>query len=87
MQLILNESYISHFTQINFAFFILNALWLVATFTLQLFGASFSIKLPKVNLDLEETGEEIQIDPIGLMFILGFATSVVIQFLAMFYHR
>ncbi|XP_070778288.1 chitin synthase chs-2-like [Enoplosus armatus] len=73
--------------KINFAFFIMNALWLVATFTLQLFEASFSIKLPKVGLDLVSTGEFVQIDPIAFMFILGFAVSVVIQFLAMFYHR
>ncbi|XP_071357113.1 chitin synthase chs-1-like [Trachinotus anak] len=73
--------------KINFAFFILNALWLVATFTLQIFEAVFSITLPKVGLDLEYTGEEIQIDPIGFMFILGFATSVVIQFFGMLYHR
>ncbi|XP_029299583.1 chitin synthase chs-1-like [Cottoperca gobio] len=73
--------------KINFAFFTLNALWLVATFTLQIFEASFSIKIPKVNFDLEPTDEDITIDPIGFMFILGFATSVVIQFLTMFYHR
>ncbi|XP_034561035.1 chitin synthase chs-2-like [Notolabrus celidotus] len=72
--------------KINFAFFMLNALWLVATFTLQIFGASFFIKIPKVNFELEETGD-VQIDPIGFMFILGFATSVVIQFVAMLYHR
>uniref|UniRef100_A0A8P4FX83 chitin synthase n=1 Tax=Dicentrarchus labrax TaxID=13489 RepID=A0A8P4FX83_DICLA len=73
--------------KINFAFFIMNALWLVATFTLQLSEASISIKLPKVNLELEYTGEDIQIDPIGFMFILGFAISVLIQFVAMLYHR
>lgn len=32
-------------------------------------------------------GDDIQIDPIAFMFILGFAVSVVIQFLAMLYHR
>ncbi|KAK9527181.1 hypothetical protein VZT92_015838 [Zoarces viviparus] len=73
--------------KINFAFFIMNALWLVATFTMQLFGASFSIVLPKVDFDLETTGEDVIIDPIAFMFILGFALSVVIQFLTMFYHR
>ncbi|XP_051245670.1 chitin synthase chs-1-like [Dicentrarchus labrax] len=73
--------------KINFAFFIMNALWLVATFTLQLSEASISIKLPKVNLELEYTGEDVQIDPIGFMFILGFAISVLIQFVAMLYHR
>ncbi|XP_070702922.1 chitin synthase chs-2-like [Pempheris klunzingeri] len=73
--------------KINFTFFILNALWLVATFTLQFFKASFSISLPKVGLNLEGTGEDTQVDPIGFMFILGFAASVVIQFLAMLCHR
>uniref|UniRef100_A0A3B4TFV1 chitin synthase n=1 Tax=Seriola dumerili TaxID=41447 RepID=A0A3B4TFV1_SERDU len=73
--------------KINFAFFILNALWLVATFTLQIFEATFSIRIPKVDFNLEETGEDVQIDPIGFMFILGFATSVVIQFFGMLYHR
>ncbi|XP_056254592.1 chitin synthase chs-1-like [Seriola aureovittata] len=73
--------------KINFAFFILNALWLVATFTLQIFEATFSIRIPKVDFNLEETGEDVQIDPIAFMFILGFATSVVIQFFGMLYHR
>lgn len=74
-------------TQVNFAFFITNCIWLVATFTLQLFDASFSIRVPKLDVNLQDTGEDVQIDPIGFMFILGFATSVTIQFLTMFYHR
>ncbi|XP_040909387.1 chitin synthase chs-1-like [Toxotes jaculatrix] len=73
--------------KINFAFFILNAMWLVATFTLQIFHNVFTIKIPKVDLDLKETGTDIEVDPISFMFILGFAVSVVIQFLAMLYHR
>ncbi|KAM9839122.1 chitin synthase chs-2-like [Aulostomus maculatus] len=73
--------------KINFVFFTLNALWLVATFTLQLFNATFSIQLPKFDLNMENTGENVQIDPIAFMFILGFALSVVIQFFAMLYHR
>uniref|UniRef100_A0A8C2Z291 chitin synthase n=1 Tax=Cyclopterus lumpus TaxID=8103 RepID=A0A8C2Z291_CYCLU len=73
--------------KITFAFFIVNCLWLVATFTLQLFETSFSIRVPKVDINLQDTGEDVQIDPIAFMFILGFATSVIIQFLTMFYHR
>uniref|UniRef100_A0A672Z9U3 chitin synthase n=1 Tax=Sphaeramia orbicularis TaxID=375764 RepID=A0A672Z9U3_9TELE len=72
--------------KINFAFFMVNALWLVATFTLQTFEDTFSIKIPKVNLQLEVTGD-ITIDPIGFMFILGFALSVAIQFFTMLIHR
>ncbi|XP_067468545.1 chitin synthase chs-2-like [Thunnus thynnus] len=73
--------------KINFAFFALNAMWLVATFTLQLFNMSLYIQIPKVDLQLQYTGENIVIDPIAFMFILGFAMSIVIQFLAMLYHR
>uniref|UniRef100_A0A3Q1K3U7 chitin synthase n=1 Tax=Anabas testudineus TaxID=64144 RepID=A0A3Q1K3U7_ANATE len=73
--------------KVNFAFFMLNALWLVATFTLQLNSSTFSIKIPKIDINLHGTGEDVQIEPIGFMFILGFATSVVVQFLAMIYYR
>ncbi|KAM8841069.1 chitin synthase chs-1-like [Spinachia spinachia] len=73
--------------KVNFAFFMMNALWLVATFTFQLLEGSFAIRIPLVNLQLEQTGADITIDPIAFMFILGFAISVVIQFLTMFYGR
>ncbi|XP_062291365.1 chitin synthase chs-2-like [Scomber scombrus] len=72
--------------KINFAFFIVNALWLVATFSLQFFGTTLTIKIPKINLLLEKDGD-ITVEPIGFMFILGFALSILIQFLTMFYHR
>ncbi|XP_060948473.1 chitin synthase chs-2-like [Limanda limanda] len=73
--------------KINFAFFMMNAMWLVATFTLQIFNGVFAIRLPKVTLDLVDTGEDAQIDPIAFMFILGFALSVIIQFFAMIFQR
>uniref|UniRef100_A0AAZ1XWY5 chitin synthase n=2 Tax=Oreochromis aureus TaxID=47969 RepID=A0AAZ1XWY5_OREAU len=73
--------------KVNFVFFMLNAFWLVATFILQLFSDTLSIKIPKLNIQFQKTGDDIQIDPIAFMFILGFAVSVVIQFLAMLYHR
>uniref|UniRef100_A0A3Q3KAL0 chitin synthase n=1 Tax=Monopterus albus TaxID=43700 RepID=A0A3Q3KAL0_MONAL len=73
--------------KINFAFFMLNAMWLMATFTLQHFSTVFAIKFPEVDLNLHQTGNYIQVEPIGFMFILGFATSAVIQFFAMLFHR
>ncbi|XP_034748680.1 chitin synthase chs-2-like [Etheostoma cragini] len=73
--------------KINFAYFMMNALWLVATFTLQLFEATVAIPITLVDLNLKPTGTVLRVDPIGLMFILGFATMVGIQFLTMFYHR
>lgn len=72
--------------KINFSFFFLNALWIVAAFLFQVFEV-FQIKIPIVDLNLEKTGGNIQIEPMGLMFILGFALSVVLQFIGMFYHR
>uniref|UniRef100_A0A671XER4 chitin synthase n=1 Tax=Sparus aurata TaxID=8175 RepID=A0A671XER4_SPAAU len=73
--------------KINFAFFIMNALWLVATFTLQFLKATVSITIPVLDLELEDTGRDVEIDPIGFMFILGFALSVLLQFFGMLYHR
>lgn len=64
-----------------------NALWLAATFTFQLLQNDFAIRIPLVDLNLHTTGQNITIDPIAFMFILGFAISVVIQFLTMFYSR
>uniref|UniRef100_A0A3B4AAD2 chitin synthase n=1 Tax=Periophthalmus magnuspinnatus TaxID=409849 RepID=A0A3B4AAD2_9GOBI len=71
--------------KVNFAFFFLNALWLVATFTLQTFEVAIFIELPKVGVDLENLGN-LRIDPIGFMFIIGFSASVIVQFVAMLLH-
>nr|XP_046219980.1 LOW QUALITY PROTEIN: chitin synthase chs-2-like [Oncorhynchus gorbuscha] len=73
--------------KVTFIFFICNAMWLVATFTLQAIGNSVTIKIPKSNLNLTQTREYLFIDPVGLMFLLGFASLLLIQFFAMFYHR
>ncbi|XP_036439405.1 chitin synthase chs-2-like [Colossoma macropomum] len=72
----------------TFVFFICNALWLVATFFLQAIGSSVSINIPKVliNGTVDKNGR-IFIDPIGLMFLIGFATLLVVQFFAMLWHR
>ncbi|XP_044028475.1 chitin synthase chs-1-like [Siniperca chuatsi] len=73
--------------KISFVYFIFNALWLVATFTLQLLESTVFIQVPKVDSNLQYTGQYIYIDPLGFMFILSFALLVLIQFLAMLYHR
>ncbi|GAA6106472.1 chitin synthase chs-2-like [Tachysurus ichikawai] len=72
----------------TFVFFICNALWLVATFFLQAIGSAVSIRIPKVftNGTVDPDGQ-IFIDPIGLMFLLSFAGLLLIQFLAMLWHR
>uniref|UniRef100_A0A4W6FPB9 chitin synthase n=1 Tax=Lates calcarifer TaxID=8187 RepID=A0A4W6FPB9_LATCA len=73
--------------QITFVYFICNALWLIMTFTLQLSNTSIFIKVPKVDYNLQFTGNYMYIDPLGFMFIVAFALLVLIQFLAMLYHR
>ncbi|XP_030646443.1 chitin synthase chs-2-like [Chanos chanos] len=74
--------------KVTFSFFICNALWLVATFFLQAIGKAVTIPIPKMYANgTIVRGEIISIDPIGLMFLLGFATLLVVQFLAMLYHR
>uniref|UniRef100_A0A8D3APD6 chitin synthase n=1 Tax=Scophthalmus maximus TaxID=52904 RepID=A0A8D3APD6_SCOMX len=70
-----------------FIYFLCNALWLTATFSLQLSSSTLSIKVPKLDSNLQATGEHIYIDPVGFMFILSFALLVVIQFFGMLYHR
>lgn len=73
--------------QMVFIYFLCNALWLTATFSLQLSSSTLSIKVPKLDSNLQATGEHIYIDPVGFMFILSFALLVVIQFFGMLYHR
>ncbi|XP_026156217.1 chitin synthase chs-1-like [Mastacembelus armatus] len=73
--------------KITFVYFLCNAFWLVATFCLQLIGGSVFIQVPKLDMHLQLTGEYIYIDPLGFMFILAFATLIIVQFFAMLYHR
>ncbi|KAM6959199.1 chitin synthase chs-2-like [Aplochiton taeniatus] len=73
--------------KVTFVYFIVNALWLVATFVLQIIGAPVTIQIPKTDIHLVATGEVIYLDPIGLMFLLGFALVLLMQFVGMIYHR
>ncbi|PWA24341.1 hypothetical protein CCH79_00020656, partial [Gambusia affinis] len=78
--------YIFMLTFINFSFFFVNALWLVAAFVFQVFKI-FQIQINIVDLNLNETGGKFQVEPMSLMFILGFAISVLLQFIGMLCHR
>ncbi|KAJ8248207.1 hypothetical protein GJAV_G00239520 [Gymnothorax javanicus] len=72
----------------TFVFFFCNALWIAATFYLQLIGKSVSIQIPKTHHDGSvESDTYIFIDPIGLMFLLGFAGLLLVQFFGMIWHR
>ncbi|XP_034561272.1 chitin synthase chs-2-like [Notolabrus celidotus] len=73
--------------KITFVYFICNAFWLIATFTLQLASTSVFIQVPKVDINMQPTGEYLFIEPVGFMFIIAFALLVLVQFIAMLYHR
>ncbi|XP_075880098.1 chitin synthase 1 [Nelusetta ayraudi] len=71
-----------------FLYFMLNVLWVVATFFLQAIGNDIiSIKIPKYFPNGTESGEYLKVEPLSLMFLLSFAILLLIQFLAMLYHR
>lgn len=74
--------------QATFVYFICNAIWLVATFFLQEIGGAVSIPIPRLYPNgTVDPDAQIFIDPIGLMFVIGFAFLLVIQFFAMLWHR
>ncbi|CAL1603943.1 unnamed protein product [Knipowitschia caucasica] len=71
-----------------FLYFIINILWVVATFFLQAIGSDvISIKIPKYYTNGTLSGEYLKVEPLSLMFLLSFAILLLIQFLAMLYHR
>ncbi|XP_017207547.2 chitin synthase chs-1 [Danio rerio] len=74
--------------KVTFVYFFCNALWLVATFFLQAIGGAVTIKIPKIYPNgTRSPTETLSLDPIALMFLLGFAALLIIQFIAMLYHR
>ncbi|XP_035508265.1 chitin synthase 1 [Morone saxatilis] len=71
-----------------FLYFIINILWVVATFFLQAIGSDvISIKIPKYYPNGTESGENLKVEPLSLMFLFSFAILLLVQFLAMLYHR
>ncbi|CAH0557892.1 unnamed protein product [Brassicogethes aeneus] len=80
-----------------FAFFMLNALFVLIVFLLTLKKDYLHIKWPfgvKTNITYDESTQEVhiskeylQLEPIGLVFVFFFALILVIQFVAMLFHR
>ncbi|XP_061736231.1 chitin synthase 1 [Nerophis ophidion] len=71
-----------------FLYFIVNVLWVVATFFLQAIGTDLiSIKIPKYYPNGTASAEVLRVEPLSLMFLLSFAVLLLVQFLAMLYHR
>ncbi|XP_031758804.1 chitin synthase chs-2-like isoform X1 [Xenopus tropicalis] len=75
-------------SKVTFVFFMINLLWIVATFFLQLIGSTVSIHYPKVYYNgTVSTTEFFMVEPVGLMFLLSFAMLLILQFLGLIYHR
>uniref|UniRef100_A0A8C9TMS3 chitin synthase n=1 Tax=Scleropages formosus TaxID=113540 RepID=A0A8C9TMS3_SCLFO len=70
-----------------FFYFILNVLWVVATFFLQVIGDTISIHIPKYFPNGTKSDDTMKVEPLSLMFLLSFAVLLLVQFLAMLYHR
>nr|XP_032819510.1 uncharacterized protein LOC116947639 [Petromyzon marinus] len=61
----------------------INALWLVATLALQFVGADLYIQIPSTKNE----GTVIDVLPLAFMFLITFSSMLIVQFLAMLYHR
>ncbi|XP_018562636.1 uncharacterized protein LOC108904526 isoform X1 [Anoplophora glabripennis] len=80
-----------------FAFFMMNALFVLIVFLLTLKKDYLHIKWPfgvRTNITYDESTQEVhitkeylQLEPIGLVFVFFFALILVIQFTAMLFHR
>ncbi|XP_046481507.1 chitin synthase chs-2-like isoform X1 [Neodiprion pinetum] len=80
-----------------FAFFMLNALFVMIVFLMQLnkddlhiewpWGIQTNITYDETALEVNLTSEYLQLEPIGLVFVFSFALVLVIQFIAMLFHR
>lgn len=74
--------------QAVFLYFIINVLWVVATFFLQAIGGDvLSIEIPKYFPNNTLAPDPMRVEPLSLMFLLSFAILLIVQFLAMLYHR
>lgn len=83
--------------RVVFAIFMLNALFILAVFLLQLHKDIIHVEWPfgaKVNATINpDTGEvtvkeeKLEMEPIGLVFVFFFAFILVVQFAGMIFHR
>ncbi|KAM9366708.1 chitin synthase 1 [Symphorus nematophorus] len=71
-----------------FLYFMINVLWVVATLILQTIGNDIiSIRIPKYYPNGSLSEDVLKVEPLSLMFLMSFAILLLIQFLAMLYHR
>ncbi|XP_050401399.1 chitin synthase chs-2 isoform X2 [Patella vulgata] len=66
---------------VAFAFFMMNAFWMIIIFMLQSVKDKVSIPIPRPN------NKDLPIEPLGLVFLIVFAFILLLQFAAMLRHR
>ena len=66
---------------VAFAFFMMNAFWMIIIFMLQSVKDKVSIPIPRPDRD------PLPIEPLGLVFLIVFAFLLLLQFAAMLRHR
>jgi len=74
-------------TNIVFGFMMLNFLWVIILFQLQLLSEvlrdAFFIPIPKIG----SPGEKLLIEPLGFAFLVTFGVVIILQFIGMVIHR
>ena len=69
----------------GFAFFMLNAIWIILQFQCEYVAIRFTELMIDIGRPFGQSGTKVQV--LGLLFMLFFATCMIVQFLTMILHR
>ena len=69
----------------GFAFFMLNAIWIILQFQCEYVSTKFTEMMIDIGRPFGQRGTKVQV--LGLLFMLFFASCMIIQFLTMIFHR
>ena len=69
----------------GFAFFMLNAIWIILQFQCEYVATKFTELMIDIGRPFGQSGTKVQL--LGLLFMLFFASCMIIQFITMLLHR
>jgi hypothetical protein len=69
----------------GFAFFMLNAIWIILQFQCEYVATKFTELMIDIGKPFGQSGKKVQL--LGLLFMLFFASCMIIQFITMLLHR
>lgn len=69
----------------GFAFFMLNAIWIILQFQCEYVATKFTELMIDIGRPFGQSGTKVQL--LGLLFMLFFASCMLIQFVTMLFHR